>query len=252
MSTTRRTVLGAALAAPLLGQFTATAAGAVDRGADDGGTGAGRGARVGAQGGARVGPAGQTRRAAQAGRLGTVTEGWVEVRWTAEAQAQLDRYKAVVEAIAPARLVRNDRGTAVRLPVRSAEGDPSPADLPKAHGEGALDGGVTLSTSEGTFRVVNLAGAIEDGLASGRCEVGGADMGHRSAFRCGLAEGKLTADPVPAGQPMKVRLSEVPLRATQEVLDALTASCGPHSVTVDTVLAYVTAEGVYTPPPARA
>ncbi|MFE6054471.1 hypothetical protein ACFQ6N_27265 [Kitasatospora sp. NPDC056446] len=229
MSTTRRTVLGAALAAPLLGQLTGTAAGAAPAGQD--------------------GPTGRAARAARAARLGSLSEGWVEVRWTPAAQAQLDRYQAVVEEIAPARMVHDERGAAVRLPVRTAQGDPSTADPAKAHGDGSLDGGVTLRTSEGTFRIVNVAGALTDGVASGRCEVGGADMGHRSVFRCGLEEGTLTAEPAPPGQPVRVRVSQVPLRATQEVLDTLTTSFGPHPVTVDTVLAYVTAEGLYTPPP---
>lgn len=72
MSTTRRMVLSAALATPLLAQFTGTASGAT---ADD--------------------------------RWGTVSDGWVEVRWTAQAQAQLDRFEAVVEAVAPAQLVKD-------------------------------------------------------------------------------------------------------------------------------------------------
>ncbi|MFJ6618646.1 hypothetical protein ACIQOW_13855 [Kitasatospora sp. NPDC091335] len=221
MSTTRRMLLGAALIAPLLGRFTGTAAGAVD-----GGTGS----------------TGST------GRLGTLSDGWVELRWTPEAQTQLDRFQAMVEAVAPARLVLGEHGMSVRLPIQAAQGDPSLADPPKAYGDGALDGGVSVRTSQGVYRVVDLVGAIKDGLGSGRCEVSGAEMGHRSAFRCGLTEGKLTAAPVPAGQPMKVRLSEAPLRPTQEAVDAYTTSFGAHPVTVDTVLAYVTAEGTYTPP----
>ncbi|MEU3572965.1 hypothetical protein AB0E96_31755 [Kitasatospora sp. NPDC036755] len=220
MSTTRRSLLGAALAAPLLGWLTGTAAGAVDGGTD------------------------------RTGTLGTLSDGWVEVRWTPEAQAQLDRFHAMVDVVAPARMVHDDRGPAVHLPIRSALGDPSLANPPEAHGDGALDGGVCVSTSKGDYRVVNLVGAIKDGLGSGRCEVSGAEMGHRSAFRCGLTEGELTADPVPAGQPMKVRLSGVPLRPTQEAVDTYTANFGAHPVTVDTVLAYVTAQGTYTPPPA--
>jgi len=60
-----RSVLGAALAAPLLAQFAGTASGAT-----------------------------------AAGTLGTVSEGWVEVRWTPQAEEYLDRFKAVVEAVA--------------------------------------------------------------------------------------------------------------------------------------------------------
>ncbi|MDH6122554.1 hypothetical protein ABH930_006833 [Kitasatospora sp. GAS204A] len=213
MSTTRRVVLSAALAAPLLAQFTGTASGAT---AD--------------------------------GKWGTVSDGWVEVRWTAQAQAQLDRFEAVVEAVAPAQLVRDSGGSAVRFPVRSGTGDASLTNLPKAQGDGVLDGGVAVRTSSGTFQLVNLESVLQDGVASGKCVVNGVDVGHHAVVRCGLAEGLLTADTVPVGLPLKVQLSEVPLRATPELLEVYTATFGTPAFTADTVLAYVTAQGVYTPP----
>ncbi|MGK4585868.1 hypothetical protein [Kitasatospora sp. HPMI-4] len=213
MSATRRGVLGAALTAPLLAQFTGTASGTT-----------------------------------AAGTLGTVSDGWVEVRWTPRAQEQLDRFQAVVEAVAPARLVTDARGTAIRFPVRSGAGDPSPAKPSKAHGNGRLDGGIAVSTPNGDVRVTELEGVLQDGLAFGRCAVNGVDIGHRSVFRPGADEGLLTTESVALGRPMKVRLAEVPLRPTPELVETFTNTFGGPAFTVDTVLAYVTAEGVYTPP----
>ncbi|MGV4989122.1 hypothetical protein ACVB8X_43065 [Streptomyces sp. NRAIS4] len=215
MSTTRRSMLSAALTAPLLAQFTGTASGAT---AD--------------------------------GTLGTLSDGWVEARWTPQAQEQLDRLHAVVEAVAPAQLVKDARGSAVRFPVRSSQGDPSLVNPPKAHGAGMLDGGLTVRTATGTFQVTDISGLLQDGLAAGKCAVNGVDVAHGSVFRCDLAEGLLTTDSAPLGQPMKVRLAEVPLRPTPESVQAFAAALGAPTFTVDTVLAYVTAEGVYTPPKA--
>ncbi|MET7728612.1 hypothetical protein [Streptomyces mirabilis] len=213
MSTARRSVLGAALAAPLLAQFTGSASGAT-----------------------------------AAGTLGTVSDGWVEVRWTPQAQEYLDRFKAVVGAVAPAQLVKDARGPAIRFPVRSGAGDPSLANRSKAHGNGGLDGGIAVSTPEGKVRVNDLEGVLQDGLASGKCVVNGVDVGHRSVFRPGADEGLLTTESVPLGKPMKVRLAEVPLRPTPELVKTFTDTFGAPGLTTDTVLAYATAEGVYTPP----
>jgi hypothetical protein len=212
MSTTRRMVLGAGMAAPLLAQFAGMASAA----ADD--------------------------------KWGTVSDGWVEVRWAQQAQTQLDRFEAVVEAVAPAQLVKDSRGAAVRFPVRSGSGDPSLANVPEAKGSGGLDGGIAMRTSRGNFRVVNLESVVQDGVASGTCVINGFEVGHRSVFRCGLAEGLLTTERVPLGQPMKVRLQEVPLRPTAELVEAFATAFGAPSFTTDTVLAHVTAEGLYTPP----
>lgn len=212
MSTDRRTVLGAALAAPLLAQFTGAASAAADE------------------------------------KWGTISEGWVEVRWTEQVQAELDRLGVVVEAVAPAELVKDSRGSAVRFPVRSGKGDPSLKSLPKAEGDGVLDGGIAVRTPTGNARVVNLRGVLRDGLASGKCEVNGVEVGHRSVFRCAVSEGLLTTGDVPVGQPLKVRINKVPLHPTAEALEVYTATFGAPAFTADTVLAHVTAEGVYTPP----
>lgn len=215
MSATRRGALGVALAAPLLARFTGTAA------AD-----------------------------AAPGGLGTISDGWVEVRWTPQAQAQLDRFEAVVEAAAPARLLTDSQGSGVWFPVRFGAGDPSPAEPAKAQGGGGLDGGVVVRTPTGTFRLTDLRSDLQGELASGKCAVNGIDVMHGSVFQCGLAEGVLTTDTVPPGEPMTIRLAEMPLRPTSGLLDMYAATFGAPAFTTDTVLGYVTAQGVYNPPKA--
>ncbi|MBT2425992.1 hypothetical protein AMK21_24740 [Streptomyces sp. CB00316] len=211
MSATRRNVLGAALAAPLLAQFAGTASAADEK-------------------------------------YGTVSDGWVEVRWSHPVQAELDRMGAVVEAVAPAEMVKSSGGPAVRFPVRSGKGDPSLTKLPKAKGNGALDGGVSVRSPLGNVLLTDLEGALKDELASGKCKVNGLAVEHTSALRCGAEKGKLSTDKVPVGQPLKVRLSEVPLYATAEMLEAYTATFGTSTFSEDTVLGYVTVTGTYTPP----
>lgn len=214
MSATRRGILGVAVAAPLLAQFTGTAA-AAD--ADS--------------------------------KWGSISDGWVEVRWTEQAQALLDQYGAVVTAVAPARSVSDDRGPALRFPVRTGQGDPSLNDLPMAQGDGALDGGITVSTPNGEFRVRQLGSTLADGTASGSCEINGVEVGHRAVFRLGLDDGRLTAGGASAAaQPLPVRVDDVPLRATPQMWEVVAASLGEPSFDVDTVLAYVAAEGMYHPP----
>lgn len=211
MSATRRNVLGAALAAPLLAQFTGTASAADEK-------------------------------------YGTVSEGWVEVRWSEQVQAELDRLGAVVEAEEPAVMVTTADGPAVRLPVRSGKGDPSLTHLPKAKGNGALDGGVRVRSSLGNVRLSDLEGILKDELASGKCQVNGLTVERASALRCGVEKGKLSTDKVPVGKPLKVQLSEVPLYATAEMIEAYTATFGASPFSEGTVLGYVTVAGTYTPP----
>jgi hypothetical protein len=211
MSATRRNVLGAALASPLLAQFAGTASAADEK-------------------------------------YGTVSDGWVEVRWSKPVQAELDRMGAVVEAVAPAEMVKSSGGPAVRFPVRSGKGNPSLTKLPEAKGSGTLDGGVSVRAPLGNVRLTDLESALKDELASGKCEVNGLTVEHPLVLRCGVDKGKLSTDKVPVGQPLKVRLSEVPLYATPEMLKAYTATFGPPPFSADTVLGYVTAAGTYTPP----
>ncbi|MEV7499762.1 hypothetical protein [Streptomyces sp. NPDC093018] len=216
MSATRRSMLGAAMAAPLLAHFTGAASAAT----------------------------------AAPGTLGTVSDGWVEVRWTAQAQALLDRFQAVVEAVAPAQSVKDAQGGAIRFPVRSGQGDPSLADPRQAHGDGLLDGGVQIRTPDGTVQVTDLGGALQDGLASGKALANGVEVGHPAVVRPGWDKAVLRTESVPLGRPMKVRVTDVPLRPTPEVVEAFTSTFGAAGLTTDTVLGYMTAEGVYTPPKA--
>ncbi len=223
MSAKRRSVVGAGLSLPLLASFTSAApdAAASAAGVPD---------------------------AAGAGRLGTVSDGWVEVRWTPQGQAVLDREEVVVEPVAPARLVKDARGTAIRFPLRPSEGDPSLADLQRASGAGRLDGGVVFRTPRANFHVEELEGVLRNGEVSGTYVANGAEIRHAPVFRLGLAEGRLSTQSVAPGKPMRVKVAEVPLRPTQELLDRFTHTFGKPSFTLDTVLAHVTGEGLYTPP----
>ena len=211
MDNTRRSVLGAVLAAPLLAQF----AGAADAGAVD-------------------------------GSLGTVSDGWAEVRWTPLGEALLSRFGATVAAVEPATM--DAKGGAIRFPVLAGNGDPSLLNPAKAHGDGRLAGGVEVRTPQGTVRVTELQGFLQDGVAWGKCVVNGLDVGHRATVRPGLDKGVLQTETVPLGSPMKVTVAEVPLRPTPELLETFAATFATDEITADSVLAYVTAEGVYTPP----
>lgn len=215
------------LGAPLLAPFTATAAGATS---DD--------------------------------RLGGVSDAWVEIRWTTPVRAQLEKVQAKVEALAPARLVQDGDGAGIRFPVLSGTGDPAPSSLPQAHGTGMLDGGVVIRTPTEEFRITKLEGVLRDGVGSGRCTVGGVDVGMQSVLRCGLGEGRFTAESVPPGQPVRMQLSGMPVRPTQEslkvfsqalgaltqTLGAVTQTLDTAAFTIDTIVAYITVAGVYTPP----
>lgn len=218
MSTTRRGALGAALTAPLLARFTGTAF------AESEATGT--------------------------STLGTISDGWVEVHWTAQTQAQLDHFNAVVEAVAPAQLVSTAQGHGVRFPVRSGSGDPSLENVSKAQGGGALDGGIVVRTPDGTFKLTGLRSDLRGGLTSGKCAVNGVEIGHGSVFECALSDARLSTEDVPPGQPMRVQLAEVPLRATPALMEVYAATFGEPKFTTDTVLGHVTAEGVYNPPKA--
>ncbi|QNP75371.1 hypothetical protein IAG44_42205 [Streptomyces roseirectus] len=214
MDTSRRSVLGAVMAAPLLAQFT----GAPDAVADD-------------------------------GSLGTVSEASAVVRWTPLGELLLGRFGATVSAVEPATL--GEDGKSVRFPVASGEGDPSLVNPGQAHGNGRLAGGVEIRVPEATVRVTELQGFLRDGVAWGTCVVNGLDVGHKAAVRPGLDAGVLQVESVPLGKPMKVKVTDVPLRPTPELVAALATTLGTDEITVDSVLAQVTAEGVYTPPAKR-
>lgn len=217
MSTTRRAVLGTGLAGPLLvAHFTGTAAAATG---DE--------------------------------TWGTISEGWIELRLTPPAQAELDRLGAEVQAIAPARLSRDKGGMTIRFPVKSGSGAPSLTSLLDAQGEGTVDGGVTVRMPNGRFEFLELQSALRDGQLSGKCVVNGVDIGHRSAFNCALTESHLAADPAKPGQSLKITLSDMPVRLTPDSLRTFASTVGANALTTDTVVAHATAEGVYTPPKGR-
>ncbi|WP_246102762.1 hypothetical protein [Streptomyces piniterrae] len=132
--------------------------------------------------------------------------------------------------------------------MRSATGDPALADLPKAQGRGVLDGGLLVRTPTGEFQITELEPALGDELASGTCTVNGVKSGGQSLLRCSMSEGRLVAEPAQPGRPLKVRLTGVPVRPTEESLKAFTTALGASPFTVDSVLGHLTAEGTYTPP----
>ncbi|UJW28466.1 hypothetical protein L3Q67_24630 [Saccharothrix sp. AJ9571] len=215
MSTTRRTLLGGLLAAPMLAALAKTASG----------------------------------ESAQAG-WGTVSEGWAELRKTKESHDALERVGASIEPVAPATLVVSDAGKAVRFPARAATGDPSLTDLSRAQGYSQVDGGLILRTPKGEFRLAELDAGLENGVVSARYRLDDVEAGVLPLFRCALAEGTLLAEPAPPGQPLEIWLTEVPCRPTPEALDALEALLGSKVFTPDTVVARLNAAGVYTPPAA--
>jgi hypothetical protein len=206
-------MLGGALVAPLLAQFGTTALGATP---DD--------------------------------KWGTISDGWIEIRWTPPAQAQLDRSEATVAAIAPANLIKDQHGMGIRFPVLSGAGDPALTNLSRAQGSGSLDGGLVVRTPTGEVRATRLEATMGGGQVSGKCTVNGIDVGVQSVFDCGLDAGRLAVESAPAGEPIMIRLADVPARPTQEAVDTFASVLGAPGFTTDTVLAYVTAECRYHPP----
>ncbi|GAB2789749.1 hypothetical protein GCM10027199_77040 [Amycolatopsis magusensis] len=181
---------------------------------------------------------------------GTVSQGWVELRKTQEGHDALERVGASIEPIAPATLVVSDAGKAVRFPARAATGDPSLTNPSLAQGQGQVDGGLILRTSNGEFRLAELDAGLENGVVSAKYRLDDVEAGVLPMFRCALEEGTLLAEPAPPGQPLEIRLAEVPCRPTPEALQALEAMLGSKVFTPDTVVARLNAAGVYTPPAA--
>ncbi|MFI0454460.1 hypothetical protein [Actinomadura sp. 6N118] len=248
MSTTRRTLLGGMLAAPFLAHFAGNADGATST-----------------------------------EKWGSVSDGWVELRWTPQAQAQLKRHQSAIEPIAPAKMIKDADGMGIRVPVRTATSDPSLDKPAQARGSGRLEGGAIMRAPGMEARAADLQATLTKGVIFGKCTVNGKDSGVHPVLHIDSAEGRLVAAPVPPGQPMKIRITGVPVRPTQQALDAfamasgapeftvdaitrhVTAARGPvrptqqaldaftsafgaPEFTVDTIVGYVTAEGIYTPP----
>lgn len=180
---------------------------------------------------------------------GTVSSGWAEVRWTPEAKAQLDKFNATMEPIAPATWVKDGgRNVGIRFPAHSATGDPSLDDVRNAQGRGQLDGGVRLRTLSGQFEFNQARPELASQLFSGTCSVNGVEYGGQSLVRCDVDQARVLADPVPAGQPLTIRVADVPLRLTAESREAIISALGQAIFDVDTVLGHASGEAVYTPP----
>ena len=214
MSVTRRSVLNGVLVAPFLAGLAGTAFGATPQESS-----------------------------------GTVSGGWVELRWTPQAREQLQQLKVTAEPVAPAVAI-TDNGTpvGVRFPIRSATGDPSLSDLSQAQGSAVLDGGMRVRGPMGQFEFAQLRPTLGDELGSGTCTVNGVEMSAQSLLRCSPAQGRLLASSVPAGQPLPIRIESVPVYPTPESLAAFTSAFDQTpTFTPDTVVGYLTAEAVYHP-----
>jgi hypothetical protein len=184
---------------------------------------------------------------------GTLSEGYVDIWLTPQSKRQLDLYQATVTPIAPATMLTDGDRVGVRFPARSGTGALSLDNLPRSRGTGLADGGLAIQAPMGRFELTQLQPTLGDELASGRCLVNGVESGGESLLRYDLGAGRLLADPVPAGQPLKVRVEEVPVYPTPEALEAFKTAVGTPPLgapvfTLDTVVAHVTAEGVYVPP----
>lgn len=215
MSMTRRTILGGALAAPFLFQLAGIAPA---EGADE--------------------------------TLGTVSGGWMEIRWTPQAKAQLDLFSATIEPIAPATWATDETGNraGLRFPVASGTGDPSLSSPQAAHSSSRCEGGMVVRNPTIRFEITDLRPALADQVVSGAYKVNGVESGGESLLRCDLAQGRLLADPVPAGQPQTIRLEGVPLYFTPESLEALTTALGALTIGPGTIVGYAGSEIVYAPP----
>jgi hypothetical protein len=213
MSTTRRTVLGGALTAPLLAHFTGTASGDT-----------------------------------QDASYGRISRGSLEFYWSPQTQAQLDLHGVTVTAVAPARFVTNKGRRGVLFPIRSATGDPALSNVPQARGSGEVDGGMVARTPTGKFEFTQMQCTLEDELIFGKCLVNGIESARQSLLRCDSGQGRLLAAPVPPGQPLTVRIEEVPVYPTPESLEAFTTAFGTSPFTPKTVLGHGTIEAEYIPP----
>jgi hypothetical protein len=213
MSTTRRTVLGGALTAPLLAHLTGTASGDT-----------------------------------QDATYGHVSRGALEFYWSPQTQTHLGLLGATVTAVAPARFVTNKGRKGILFPIRSGTGDPALSNPPQARGSGEADGGLVARTSTGKFEFTRMQCTLEDELISGKCLVNGVESARQSLLRCDSSKGRLLAAPVPPGQPLTVRIEEVPVYPTTESLEAFTTAFGTSPFTPDTILGHATIEAEYIPP----
>ncbi|RSM34488.1 hypothetical protein DMA12_48095 [Amycolatopsis balhimycina DSM 5908] len=183
--------------------------------------------------------------------LGTAQDGWLEILWTALVQTETDRRGTTVEAIAPAELIQRDGRRGLRFPLRSAQGDPALANPAHAQGTAAADGGFVLREAAAEVRVTRLAGDVRDEQMSARYMVNNVDSGVRPMFTWHTAEGVLSVVPGVLGAPATLKMSNLPVRMTREMVDLVTTSMrsfGFPDITTDTVVAHVTIQGSYLSP----
>jgi hypothetical protein len=180
--------------------------------------------------------------------LGTISGEWVELWWTPKTRKQLDLFSAEVMPVAPATSVTDNGRNGVHFPVRSGAGALSLTELSQARGSGQADGGLVVRTGMWRFEVARLRASLENQLVSGEYTLNGVESGGQSLLRCDSSQGRLVADPVPAGEPLTIRVEDVPLYATPELLEALETALGTSPFGAKDVLAEARATFVYAPP----
>lgn len=213
MDVSRRVLLGAALASPLL--ISAT-----------------------------------TAPAAQASSATATSEGgWFELVWTPEAQTAMDLL-GTLDAIAPAELVECDGRRGLRFPV-AAQGDPSAASPDRAQLTGTCDGGFVARNASTELRVTQLRGDIRNQELSARYMLNDVDSGMQPMFVWRATEGDFSVIPGAPGEPVQLKMSDLPVRLTSAMLDLITASARAYNLptlTTDTVVGYLTAQGRFAAP----
>lgn len=183
--------------------------------------------------------------------MGTGEDGWVEIVWTPLAQVGMDRHEITVEPIAPAESIERDGRRGLRFPLHTVQGDPSLAAPAHAQGTGTAEGGFVVRHASTVVRVTRLEGDVRDERLSGRYMVNEVDAGMRPVFMWRVAEGDLSVVPGAPGEPVALKMSDLPVRMTSEMLDLMAASARSYdlpSLSTDTVVAHVTAQGRFVPP----
>lgn len=184
--------------------------------------------------------------ASASGQTGQSSGGWVEIWPTSQTLAQLDQIGAAVQAVAPAELVQgSDGSTGLRMPVTSAQGNPSLLDPALAQGSGALDGGILVHNADGAVQFTQLDGVVQGGQLSGQCQANNEAQALQPALTWRTADLHITVIPGQLGEPLTLRVTKLPVYPTQESIDAFTRAFGTPIFTTDTVMAHINAEGPY-------
>jgi hypothetical protein len=195
-----------------------------------------------------VNAAGTAAGATQDATWGTVSDGYVDLWPTSRSQRQLDLWRATMTPIAPATALTDGSRKGVRFPIRSGTGALPLNNLSQTQGTGLLDGGMMIRTLTGQFKIAKLQPAIENGQTSGTYQLNSVESSGQSLLRYDAGAGRLLAEPAPAGQPLNVRIEDVPVYPTPESLEALRSAVGASPFNLNTIVAHATAEFVYIPP----